>query len=217
MTTHFPYFNKKWRVKIFPLCQIYKIVICPCVLVSFFFWPLYCISSFDIRLLVTPVVSSNCWPLYCISSFDIRLLVTPVVSSNFWPLYCISSFDIRLLVTPVVSSNFWPLHCISSFDIRLLVTPVVSSNFWPLHCMYFFELRRLITPSVSSTFSINIVHRDMKRESLNSDCQQLHRRQNEQSPLTLTKLTACRYLPVFNLTTPMWTMLKKYMINGKKK
>jgi hypothetical protein len=148
MTTHFPYFNKKWRVKIFPLCQIYKIVICPGVLVSFFFWPLYCISS---------------------------------------------------------------------FDIRLLVTPVVSSNFWPLHCMYFFELRRLITPSVSSTFSINIVHRDMKRESLNSDCQQLHRRQNEQSPLTLTKLTACRYLPVFNLTTPMWTMLKKYMINGKKK
>ena len=74
-------------------------------------WPIYCLSFFDIKLLVTPVVS------HCMSYFDIRPLATPVVS------HCMSFFDIRLLVTPVVS------HGLSFFDIRLMVTPVLSSNF----------------------------------------------------------------------------------------
>ena len=48
------------------------------VLFSFFFWPLYCLS-FDLRLLITPLVSF--WSLYCLS-FELRLLITPLVSSN---------------------------------------------------------------------------------------------------------------------------------------
>jgi hypothetical protein len=37
--------------------------------------------------------------------FDLRILITPVVSSNIWPLHGLF-FDLRILITPVVSSNF---------------------------------------------------------------------------------------------------------------
>jgi hypothetical protein len=90
-------------------------------------WPLYCLSTFDLRLLITLLVSSHFWPLYCLS-FDIRLLITLLVSSHFWPLYWLS-FDLCLLITLLVSSHFWSLYWLS-FDLRLLITLLVSSHFW---------------------------------------------------------------------------------------
>ena len=104
-------------------------------------WPLYWMSVFHIRLLITPLVSVG----HCIvmSVFYIRLLITPLVSVG----HCIvmSVFDIRLLITPLVSVG----HCIvmSVFDIRLLITPLVSVD----HCivMSVFDIRLLITPLVS--------------------------------------------------------------------
>ena len=72
------------------------------VLLSFFFWPLYYLFFFDLRLLINGMVSSNFWPLHCLF-FDLRLLITGMVSSNFWPLYCLFFFDLRLLI--IVSSN----------------------------------------------------------------------------------------------------------------
>jgi hypothetical protein len=97
------------------------------LLLSFFFWSLYCLSVwvtssdypfvlsvFELRLLITP--------LYCLSVFELRLLITP--------LYCLSVFDVRLLITP--------LYCLSVFELRLLITP--------LYCLSVFELRLLITP-----------------------------------------------------------------------
>ena len=102
------------------------------VFLSFFCWPLCCLSL-DLWLLITPLVSSDYpsgifWlPLW-------YLLITPLVSSDypsgiFWlPLW-------YLLITPLVSSDypdgiFWlPLW-------YLLITPLVSSNlswwFWKL-------------------------------------------------------------------------------------
>jgi hypothetical protein len=74
--------------------------------------------SFDLRLLITPLLSSHVWPLYCLS-FDLRLLITPLLSSHVWPLYCLS-VDLRLLITPLLSSHVWPLYCLS-FDLRLLI------------------------------------------------------------------------------------------------
>ena len=121
------------------------------VLLSFFFWPLYYLFFFDLRLLINGMVSSNFWPLHCLF-FDLRLLITGMVSSNFWPLYCLLFFDLRLLITGIVSSNFWPLYCLFFFDLRLLITGMVSSNFWPLYCLFFFDLRLLITGMVSSNF-----------------------------------------------------------------
>ena len=44
------------------------------------FWPLCCLS-YDLRILITPLVSSNSRPLCCLS-FDLRILITPLVSSN---------------------------------------------------------------------------------------------------------------------------------------
>jgi hypothetical protein len=71
------------------------------VLLSFFFWSLYCLS-FDLLLLITSLVSSHFWSLYCLS-FDLLLLITSLVSSHFWSLYCLS-FHL-LLITSLVSSN----------------------------------------------------------------------------------------------------------------
>ena len=50
----------------FQRCSCYSIYSFMCmlcrslfVLLSFFFWPLYCLSFFDVRILITPLVSSN--------------------------------------------------------------------------------------------------------------------------------------------------------------
>ena len=59
------------------------------VVLSLFFWPVYCLSLFF-------------WPVYCLSLF-----FWPVycLSLFFWPVYCLSLFDLRLLVTTYVSWN----------------------------------------------------------------------------------------------------------------
>ena len=47
----------------------------------FFFWPLYCLS-FDLLLLITPLVSSDY--LYCIFWLPLwYLLITPLISSDY--------------------------------------------------------------------------------------------------------------------------------------
>jgi hypothetical protein len=122
-------------------------------------WPLYCLS-FDLPLLVTPVVSfSYCtvflrftasgyscgilWPLYCLS-FDLPLLVTPVVFFGhcivspsiyrfwllLWYLLVIILSVLRFTASGYSCGIFWLLYCLS-FDLPLLVTPVVSFG----HCI----------------------------------------------------------------------------------
>ena len=58
------------------------------ILLSFFFWPLYCLS-FELRLFITLLesLSFTCsfapfffWPLYCLSFCDLLLLTTPLIS-----------------------------------------------------------------------------------------------------------------------------------------
>jgi hypothetical protein len=42
--------------------MVFSFVLCVCVVdrcLSFFFWPLCCLFFYDIRILVTPLVSSN--------------------------------------------------------------------------------------------------------------------------------------------------------------
>jgi hypothetical protein len=77
----------------------------------FFFWPLYCLFSFDhciVCFLLTIVLSVFFWPLYCLFFF--------------WPLYCLFSFDhciVCFLLTIVLSGCLW----IITSDY-----PLVSSN-----------------------------------------------------------------------------------------
>ena len=60
------------------------------VLLSFFFWPLCCLSFLDLRLLFTPcylqtfliLLSFFFWPLHCLS-FKLRLLIKCLVPSNY--------------------------------------------------------------------------------------------------------------------------------------
>ena len=71
------------------------------------------------RSLFVPL--SDYWPLYYMSLYNLRPLITAVVSSNFWPLSCLSLYDLWPLITPVVSSNFG--HCLvcpcSMYGLRL--------------------------------------------------------------------------------------------------
>jgi hypothetical protein len=46
----------------------------------------------------------------CFLSFDLRIMIPHVVSSNSRPLCCLS-YDLRIMITPLVSSNDRPLCC----------------------------------------------------------------------------------------------------------
>ena len=72
------------------------------------------------------------WLLSCLSFIDLRLLTSPLVSSNFYFGYCpvcpllIYGF---LLLLFIFKLFFWLLSCLSFIDLRLLTSPLVSSNF----------------------------------------------------------------------------------------
>ena len=189
------------------------------------FWPVCCLI-FDLRILITPLVSfGQCvvcpsiygfwlplWYLLASVLSDLRFTDSDYPFGIFWPVCCLS-FDLRILITPLVSFGqcvvcpsiygfwlplwyllasvlsvlrftdsdypfgiFWPVCCLS-FDLRILITPLVSFGqcvvcpsiygfwlplwylrftdsdyrfgiFWPLCCLFFY-LRILITPLVS--------------------------------------------------------------------
>ena len=59
------------------------------------------------------------WPLYCMSVFDIRLLIYPF--AILWPLYCMSVFDIRLLITLLVSSNVSYIESVQMYQHEIIM------------------------------------------------------------------------------------------------
>ena len=76
-------------------------------LLSFFFWPLYCLFFWSLYCLFF-------WPLYC-------LFFWPLYCLFFWPLHC-------LFFLPLYCLFFWPLHCLFFwslyslfFGLRLLI------------------------------------------------------------------------------------------------
>ena len=138
------------------------------------FWPLYCLS-FDLRLLITPLVSfDHCivcpsiygfrlplWYLLTIALSVLRFTASDYPFGIFWPLYCLS-FDLRLLITPLVSFDhcivcpsiygfwlpLWYLLTIVLSVLRFTASDYPFGIFWPLYCVSF-DLRLLITPLVS--------------------------------------------------------------------
>ena len=111
------------------------------------FWPLYCLSLLDLRLLITSLVScGHC--IVCPSSiYDFWILLWYLVAIVFsvlprftisvypfgilWPLYCLSFLDLRLLINSFCI--LWPLYCLSLLELRLLIIPFVSCG----HCIVF--------------------------------------------------------------------------------
>jgi hypothetical protein len=99
-------------------------------------------------------LSFFCWPLCCLSFFHLLLLITSDIfklflSFLFWPLCCLSFFHLWLLITSDIfklflSFLFWPLCCLSFFHLWLLITSLTSSNF---SCPFYFG-HCIVCPSV---------------------------------------------------------------------
>jgi hypothetical protein len=129
-------------------------------------------SFFDLRPLISPLVSSNCsiynlvWPWHCLSFT--KLYIEQFDDTNgvirgrkskkdrqchdHTKLY-IEQFDDTngVIIGRSIYNLVWPGHCLSVFDLRNLITPLVSSYcsiynlVWPWHCLSFFDLGPLIT------------------------------------------------------------------------
>ena len=141
------------------------------------FWPLYCLSFFDARPLISHWVSFGHSIVYPFSIyglwFPIWYLLAIVLSilfrytasdfplGIFWQLYCLSFFDIRPLIShlgiffeiqPLISHlgiffDIWPL--ISHLGIFFDIRPLIS------HLGISFDIRPLISHLISSSLSWN--------------------------------------------------------------
>ena len=143
------------------------------------FWPLCCLSFFDLRIMIIPLVSFGhcvvCPSLIYGLWLSLWYLLAIVLSvlwftdydypfSIFWPLCCLSFFDLRIMIIPLVSFG----HCVvcpliyglwlSLWYLLAIVLSVLLwftdydypfSIFWPLCCLSFFDLRIMIIPLVS--------------------------------------------------------------------
>ena len=102
------------------------------VLLYFFFWPLCCLFFFNIRILITPLVSSN---------FGHCVVCSSSIYGFSLPLWYLQTLTIVLSVLlryadsdyPFDIFKRWPLCCLFFFNIRILITPLISSNFD--HCV----------------------------------------------------------------------------------
>ena len=99
-----------------------------------FFWLLSCLSGVDLRLLTSPLVSSNFSLGYC--------PVCPLLIYGFLLLFLYLQTFLLAIVLSVLcwftdsyfsscifKLLFWLLSCLSVVDLRLLTSPLVSSNF----------------------------------------------------------------------------------------
>ena len=94
------------------------------LLLSLFFWPLCCLFLFDLRLLITPLVSfGHCVVCSCSTcGFSLPL---------WYLLAIVLSVLARLTASHYPFGIFWPLCCLFLLDLRLLITPLVYFR----HCV----------------------------------------------------------------------------------
>ena len=110
---------------------VFRVVLCRLLLVvlSFFFLPLYRLSSCRYIVCLRAVVSSVFLPSYRLSSCRCIVCLLAVVSSVFLSLYRLSSCRCIVCLLVVVLSVFLPLYGLSFLDLRLLVTSMIFSDF----------------------------------------------------------------------------------------
>jgi hypothetical protein len=86
------------------------------------FWPLCCQFFFDIKILITPLVSCG----HCvISSSSIYGFWLPL-----WYLLAIVLSVLRYTDSDYPFGIFWPLCCQFFFDMRILIIPLVSFGYY---------------------------------------------------------------------------------------
>ena len=111
------------------------------VLLSFFFWSLCCLFFFDIRILITPLVSSNSsylvWVLQiylCLIAVSARLNLKKRYSVRLYPQlfagwlisYCVVFDCLRIFLFCFVfafSVPYCPLRCPHKNDVWFVFTP----------------------------------------------------------------------------------------------
>ena len=88
------------------------------------FWPLCCLTVFDLQILITPLVSFG----HCVvCSSLIYWLWLPLI----YLLAIVLSVLLRFTDPDYTFGIFWPLCCLSFFDLQILITPLVSFG----HCV----------------------------------------------------------------------------------
>jgi hypothetical protein len=143
------------------------------------FWPLCCLSFFDLRIMIIPLVSfGHCvvcpsliyglwlslwYPLAIVLSVLLWFTDYDYPFSIFWPLCCLSFFDLRIMIIPLVSFGYCvvcPLIYGLWFSLWYLLAIVLSVLLWftdydyPFGifwplCCLSFDLRIMIIPLVS--------------------------------------------------------------------
>ena len=105
-----------------------------------FFWPLCCLFFFDIRILITPLVSFG----HCV--------VSPSSIYGFWlPLWYLLAIVLSVLLR--YTDPDYPFGIFLAIVLSVLLRYTDSDYpfgiFWPLCCLFFFDIQILITPLVS--------------------------------------------------------------------
>ena len=138
------------RILITPLVSFGHCVVCSSLIYRFWL-PLWYLLAIVLSVLLRYTDSDYTfgifWPLCRLPFFDIRILITPLVSFGhcvvcssliyrFWlPLWYLLTIVLSVLLRYTDSDYpfdiFWPLCCQFFFDIRNLITPLVSFG----HCV----------------------------------------------------------------------------------
>ena len=104
------------------------------VILTFFFWPLCCLSFFDLRILTSPLVSSNfsfCDSPVCPSLIYGFLLLLLYLQTFLLAIvqFFLCWFTASYFYSCIFKLFFWLLSCVSVADLRNLTSTLVSSNF----------------------------------------------------------------------------------------
>ena len=140
------------RLLITPLVSFGHCIVCPSTLYGFslLLWYLLAIAlSVLLRFTVSHYSFGIIWPLYCLSFYALRLLITPLIyfghcivcpstlygfSLLLWYLLVVVlSVLLRFTASHYSFDIFWSLYCLSFYALRLLITPLVSFG----HCIVY--------------------------------------------------------------------------------
>ena len=149
------------RLLITPLVYFGHCIVCPSTLYGFSLLLLYLlviVLSVFLRFTASHYSFGVFWPLYCLSFYALRLLITPLVSFGhcivcpstlygfslllWYLLVIVLSVFLRFTASHYPFGIFWPLYCLSFYALRLLITPLVSFG----HC--------IVCPSTLYGFSL---------------------------------------------------------------
>ena len=135
------------QLLITPLVSCGHCIVCPSSIYSFWLhlWYLVAIVLSVLQFTASDYTFGILWPLYCLSFFNLQLLITPLVSCghcivcpssiySFWlHLWYLVAIVLSVLLQFTASDYtfgiLWPLYCLSFFNLQLLITPLVSSAF----------------------------------------------------------------------------------------